>query len=624
MLYLALMATMLGEPSLPFLSPVFGDHMVLQRQTQNVFWGWTRPGASVTVRIGDVRGAGTADAAGRWEVRLMPPPPGGPYKVVVEGPERKELQDVLVGDVWICSGQSNMEMGIASVKNGPAEVAASTDPKLRIFMVPRMVAEKPLSLAAGTWRPVTPETLADGGWGGFSAVGYFFGRELRRRLDVPIGLVQAAWGGTIAEAWVSRESLMGMPDFARAIRARESAPTAEPYELRLERWYAVNGGEAPKSNAGWVSANLPITYEKNGMADFDGIVWIRRTFSLDRVPDGESELSLGPIDDADVTWINGTEVGRTAQYDAPRKYRVPRGLLKPGANELMIRVLDTGAAGGMTGTEGDVSLKLGDGTAVPLAGGGAYFKGKAMSELPAPPIREEVPNVPTVLYNGMIAPMTPLAVKGAIWYQGESNVGRAVQYQTLLPTLIQDWRRQFRNPEMPFFIVQLANFMARAKEPGDDAWAELREAQAIAATKVPKAGLAVTIDVGDALDIHPTDKLTVGYRLSRAALGIAYGQRIVYSGPVYRRMTTEGSRLRLHFDHAEGLRSEGGAPAGFAIRGEDGRLVWATARIDGKTVVLEAPGVAKPTGARYAWAANPEANVYNGAGLPMVPFRTDR
>ena len=463
----------------PYVSPVFSSNMVLQRKIPVPVWGWTQPGQKVTVSIEGRSASATAGQDGKWMAKLQPLPVGGPYKMRIEGPQQTVTFDnILVGDVWVCSGQSNMEMGIGNVNDAQKEITDANYPQIRLYTVMKKVAYEPQTSLVrsdkdlmGQWSVCSPDTVKTGGWNGFTAVGYFFGRQLYQDEKVPIGLIHTSWGGTIAEAWTSGEALQAMPDFKPAV-------------------------------------------------------------------DKLTEIKANPA--------NGKQ--------------------------------------------------------------------------------DNNPNVPTVLYDGMIAPLIPYGIKGAIWYQGESNAGRAYQYRTLLPTMIRDWRSRWGEGDFPFFIVQLANFQKSDPNPKDDQWAELREAQSMTARDLPKTGIAVTIDIGDAGDIHPKDKQDVGKRLALAAEAIAYGKKVEYSGPAYKSMSPAngGTAIRLAFDHVGGgLTAKDEKLTGFAIAGEDRKFVWADAKIVGKTVVVSSPEVPHPAAVRYAWHINPVCNLYNKAGLPASPFRTD-
>jgi sialate O-acetylesterase len=614
---------------LPFLSPVFSDHMVLQRDRPNSFWGWAPPGTRVRVSVAQRRAEGVADAEGKWIARLTPPKAGGPYRIVVEGGERVVLEDVLVGDVWLCTGQSNMEMGLTMAANGPAEAAAADEPNLRLAMAPRQIAYAPVATNPLRWQACTPQTVVQGGWGGFSAVGYYFGRELRRKLNVPIGLVQVAWGGTSAEAWTRAESLRPLADFdADLTRLGRRRQAKEPVlGTYLDLWLAERDRGTQErwqdpdlADSAWSTVTPPSPFEVSR-----GVTWLRREIDLpDPLPPGAPALSLGRINETDTTWINGRLLGVTSFDWAHRRYGIPAGTLRPGRNVIAVRVFHGRGQGGLLSPSEELSLEFGD-RRIPVSGAWKAKLGLASDALSSRPRDfEPNPTVPSVLANGMVAPLAPLAIRGAIWYQGETNGGRGLQYRRLLPALIGDWRRMFGQGDFPFYIVSLANFQAHRDQPGDDYWAELREAQAMTAHRMKNGGLAVTVDIGDAGDIHPRDKRTVGERLALNALAKTYRHRVAFSGPIYRSMRREGRAVRLSFDHTEGgLVAKGGRLGEFAVAGADRKWHWADARIEGDTVWVASPDVSAPVAVRYAWQSNPVATLYNGAGLPAVPFRTD-
>ncbi len=747
----------------PFLHPLFTDNMVLQRGVADPIWGWAEPGQKVTVSMSGaaetatkterfaVKSSVTAGADGKWLAKIGPLKAGGPYSLMVSGPQDVTLNNVMVGDVWICSGQSNMEMGIGAI-NAPDDIAKANNPNIRLFTVPKAVAMTPRDLTSGQWDVCTPETVAKGGWGGFSAVGYFFGKNLQENLKVPIGLIHTSWGGTIAEAWTSAEALKAnLPEFVPAVEQVEAAAknqNAATFAQQMADWWtkndpgtAANWQNADIDVAAWKTMNLPAKWEDAGLPDFDGVAWIRKEVAIPDAWAGKDlTLHLGPIDDNDSTFFNGTQVGSTEGWQAPRDYKIPGNLVKAGKNIIAVRVLDTGGGGGAYGNAADMKLEAPGAEPIALAGAWSFKDSVPLNKTaPAPAQINGNPNVTTVLYNGMIAPLVPFGVKGAIWYQGESNAGRGKQYQTLLPTMIKDWRNRFGVGEFPFYIVQLANFMEAKDQPGESAWAELREAQSLTSQTLPNTGIAVAIDIGDAADIHPRNKQEVGRRLALNALAKDYGQKIEYSGPLYDSMKTEGGKIRLKFTHAAGLaakkmpahdpakavdlprghwaykaldklaevgiiegkpdgtafgnignkvvaryefavaiarllqknqlqpeRNSGplgttikapliseekasliqivsalrqeflpelvqlgmdksvGNLSGFAIAGDDKKWFWANAKIEGDEVVLWNEAVFNPTVARYNWADNPNGNLTNAAGLPAVPFRTDR
>jgi sialate O-acetylesterase len=624
----------------PFLHPLFTDNMVLQRGAPAPVWGWTTPGAAVSVTVAGKTVAGKAAADGKWMVRVGPLQASTNLTVTVKGPQTVTLKNVAAGDVWLCSGQSNMQMSIGSVDYPEAEIAGANHPNIRLYTVQDNVAVQPRELVPvvpdgllGVWSVCSPASVSETA-GGFSAVAYFFGRKLHKELGVPIGLIHSSWGGTIAEAWTSAEALQTMPDFRAAVaNVKSAAGKGSDFEKQMQEWWAANDTGSAKGyqsltldTSGWKSMRVPQNWNDSELSGFDGVAWFRREFDLPASAAGKpAQISLGPIDDIDTTFVNGVAVGSASVWDQNRNYKVPAGVLKAGANVVAVRILDTSGPGGICGAAYQMRLEPEGSDAVGLAGAWSYTTTTPMAQTkPMPARMDSNPNIATVLYNGMIAPLVPYGIKGAIWYQGESNAGRAYQYRTLLPTMIRDWRTQWKQ-EFPFFIVQLANFMAVDDQPKADPWPELREAQLMTAQKTPKVGMAVAIDIGDAQDIHPKNKQDVGLRLALSALSIAYGKALEYSGPVYAGMEKAGSAIRLKFSYAAGMTARGGGELkGFAIAGADRKFVWAKARIEGGTVVVTAPGIASPVAVRYAWGNNPVCNLVNKAHLPASPFRTDQ
>ncbi|BDI30166.1 9-O-acetylesterase [Capsulimonas corticalis] len=649
----------------PLLSPVFTDHLVLQRDRQDPVWGWAAPGTKVTVTINGKSASATAGADGKWIARLPALTAGGPYDLTVAGPTTTTLHDILVGDVWICSGQSNMEFGVGNLAASATEIAAANYPNIRIFTTAKKTALTPQDLTTGHWDAVTPETIAgQGTWSGFSAVGYFFGRELNQKLNIPIGLIQTSWGGTIAESWTSEKSLDKLADFhpgLDAVRVKRSAVNnTVSYAQQWKDWYTANDpgtkanwGDPSLDASDWKTMTLPTAWESAGvpeLAAFDGLVWFRKEIDLPAgAENNDLTLRLGKVDDNDMTWVNGVPVGATEGWDQSRVYTIPKSALRAGKNVITVRVLDTGGGGGIYDGTNALRLEIPGGDPVSLAGPWQYKIAAPLAQTKPVPqnIGDGNPNVVTVLYNGMVQPLVPYGVKGAIWYQGESNADRAYQYRALLPTMIGDWRKQWGEGDFPFYIVQLANWTPVLDQPGDSNWAELREAQTMTSKNVKNSGEALAIDIGDGPDIHPKDKQDVGRRLALTALAKTYGQKVEYSGPEYKSYKVEGSKVRVSFDHLGGgltvstvtplsdyLTRTGAftptvdpsptaAVKGFAVAGDDHKWYWADAVIDGDTIVLSSPSVASPVAVRYAWANNPVTNLYNKAGLPAVPFRTD-
>jgi sialate O-acetylesterase len=625
-------------PSRPLLHPLFSDGAVLQRGVEVPVWGWTEPGATVSATFARQASKAVAGADGRWMVRLKPMRASAePAELRVSssaGPVTVTVTNILVGDVWVCSGQSNMEWPVSAANDAQQEIAAADHPLIRLFTVPKMIAYEPQATVDAKWLPCTPATI-----GGFSAVGYYFGRQLQDELKVPVGLINSSWGGTIAEAWTSAEALQEIEDFRPALAqltAMAEAVRRGEQDKMLEEWLRArdpgSAGEWFKpaaDDASWTAVEMPKPWEAIGLGSHDGIAWFRRAFEIPESWAGKDlVLSLGPIDDRDTTWVNGVPVGGMDLWNAPRTYRIPASVAKAGANTIAIRVLDTSGGGGLIGSAAQMKIHpAGDeASAVSLAGPWRMMQTAPLASLqPLPPSLNNNPNVCTVLYNGMIAPLLPLAIKGAIWYQGESNAWRAYQYRRLLPAMIRDWRARFGGGDFGFHIVQLANWTERAPQPRDNEWAELREAQALTARSLPNCGIASAIDIGDAADIHPRNKQEVGRRLALSALALTYGRRDVeWSGPWYRSMKVEGGAVRLGFDHAKGgLVARGDKLAGFAVAGEDRKFVWADAAIEGDEVVVSSPAVTNPAAVRYAWDTNPVSSLYNADGLPAVPFRTD-
>lgn len=615
---------------LPFLSPIFGDNMVLQRGKANTLWGWSEPGDTIHVQLGDNTASAVAGADRRWEVRIQPPPAGGPYTLRISGPKTLELHNVLVGDVWLCGGQSNMQLPLGFTRNGADEVKAANHPEIRFFTVAGHAAYHHTDLVEGNWKAVTPETA-----NGISAVGYYFARKVQEEIHVPIGLVVDAMGGTPAEAWTSAAALRTIKDFDVPLAEldRLAAAGAPEYGNYVMHWYdqydvGLKGNWAAPTfdDSGWKTVTIPGGFAELGVPDTPAVVWFRKEIILpDPLPAGRSLLFLGSIERMDTAWINGVWVGASAWVENPRVYS-DRGALKPGRNVVVIRVLKTKPDGGFLSKPQDLRILLGGKTAIPLAG---QWKGQLSVDLrpphPLPIGYENWPVMPTVLYEGTLKPIAPLSTAGVLWYQGEQNSERGYHYRKVLPAMIADWRRLFAQGDVPFYIVSLPAFKHRSPTPLDgDAWAETRESQALTAASVPNSCLAVTIDTGDADNIHPRDKLPVGERLAQCALAKYYGQHVVDSGPALASFERLPGAMRLHFTHTDGgLVVKGAKLEEFSIAGEDRKWVWADARVEGDMIVVSSPSVPNPQEVRYAWQANPAATLFNGAGLPAAPFRTD-
>ncbi len=643
------------------LAGIFTDHMVLQRDAVIAVWGKAPAHAVITVAFRGVRATAQAKSDGCWRAELpamAASTEAADLTVSVQedptGQTRLVCRDVLVGDVWLCSGQSNMEWSVAMARNAEQELAAADFPLIRLLSVPKRVADQPVADLSGTaWLVCSGETLEKALPGdssvGFSAVGYFFGRELQRHLGVPIGLINASWGGTVAETWMSPQGLGADPqvrsiwedyqrDFPRW-KEREAqwkqemdaiaVRTSDTGNLGLGRGWAAMEEPSPP----WPEMTLPANWRTEGL-DFNGIVWFRKTVDVPAAWAGHDlQLGIGSADKSDITYFNGEQVGSVTMRDRPdawcylRVYRVPGALVKAGRNVIAVRVHCDRFDAGLRGPAKAMALSCPQDSHTPairLDGPWKYAVEANYGIVTGPPqpLGPGNPNAPAALFNGMLAPLTNFPIRGAIWYQGESNADRPAQYQHLFPALIRDWRRLWHNDRLAFYFVQLANYMATRDVPGPSQWAELREAQAMALA-LPHTGMAVAIDIGDGGDIHPRNKQDVGLRLARSALYNTYGQKnIVPSGPLFRAARRQGRRISIAWDHVDGgLICRGDKVEGFALAGADGIFAWAKAQIEGEEVVVHSDSVAEPRTVSYAWADNPRCNLYNAAGLPAAPFR---
>lgn len=627
------------------LPVIFSDNMVIQQGIKAPVWGTSRPSQSIKIEFAGSTVQTKVGADGKWMVRMPVNKAGGPFTMKITGDGQSIIfNNVMVGEVWICSGQSNMEMPLAGwgkIKDFEKEIAAANYPEIRLLQVQHTTSTTPLTdvkVDAGKWQECSPQTVAN-----FSSVAYFFARNIYEKKPVAIGLIHSSWGGTIAEAWTSGESLKKMPVFAKAVEKMESVAsqktlTPAEYTQQFKAWQEnvmqkdsgySNNNPAWASNevnaSTWKTMSLPGAWEKAGLPDFDGIAWFRKKITVPEEWSGKDlQLSLGPIDDDDITFLNGTQVGKTEGNNRARLYTIPGSLVKSGENILTVRVLDNGGDGGMIGESKQLFIKQGNGEPVSLAGDWSYKTSVTSSVLPARPVVPEGPNRTMVLYNAMINPIVPYGIRGAIWYQGESNAGRAYQYRELFPLMIKDWRQHWGEGDFPFYFVQLANFNPVKPEPGESDWAELREAQ-LKTLALPNTGMAVIIDIGEAKDIHPKNKQDVGARLAMIARAKLYGEKIPFTGPVFQSSKVEGNSIRISFANAEGgLTMKGNDTLkGFAIAGADKKFHWADAKIEGSHVIVSSPEVASPVAVRYAWANNPVCNLYDKAGLPASPFRTD-
>jgi len=604
---------------------IFSDHMVLQRGVNAPVWGIADPGEKIMLEINDLVSSTVAGEDGKWKVFLPEFVAGGPYELVIKGSNELKFADVMFGDVWVASGQSNMQWRLDNSNNAEEEVKNANHPNIRLFYVPRRVGKTPKDdLEGGQWDVCTPEVAK-----GFSAVAYFFGRELNKDLNVPIGLINCNWGGTVAEAWTSSEMLQSLPDFKdRVIELNDGPNWEEDIEANAQRGRDKNeiinnsykGIEMGVHKINYNSNDWPVVIAPNWDEKLDGVVWMRKVVDIPKEFKGkEIRFDLGRISNRADIYFNEQKLGVTGSPNFS-EFTVPAKLVKSGKNVIAIRLLHRWGSPNFQGPENRMKLYAPNGAVLEnLAGPWKYKTGLE----PAFPEIKGYQNYPMSLYNGMVNPIIPFGIKGAIWYQGESNASRGYQYRKLFQSMIEDWRVRWGMDYFPFLFVQLANYMDIPEQPKEDEWAELREAQT-KALGLPNTGMAVTIDIGEMFDIHPRNKQDVGYRLALAAKKIAYGQNIVYSGPLYKSYEINGSDVEIAFDHVgKGLMVKGDKLTGFQIAGTDKKFYWADAQIVGGEVFVSSDKVKQPVAVRYGWAINPECNFYNKNGLPASPFRTD-
>lgn len=626
--------TTFGDIELPEL---ISDGMVLQRNANVKIWGWAAPDEVITISFNGEKYNTKTKKDSTWSITLSPMQKGGPLDMKVEGNNSLKVKDVLIGDVWVCSGQSNMEISMerASPLYG-SEIANSKNNYIRYFEVPKQYDFNRLreDLKYGNWQKTNPENVP-----GFSAVAYFFAKELYKQYNIPIGLINASLGGSPAEAWISQESLKAFPElYKEAQKFKDSALITEIMKEDKERigaWYNklkkkdkgyIDSGESwrePTINvSGWDTIKIPGYWANTELGPVNGVVWFRKEINVPASMAGkQAKLLLGRIVDADSVFVNGVFVGTTGYQYPPRRYEVPSGLLKEGKNTIVVRVINNIGNGGFV-LDKPYKLIAGKDT-IDLKG---YWKYKLGAEMPPLESQTFIRWKPSGLYNAMISPLLNYRIKGVIWYQGESNAGKPIKYRRLFPTLIKDWRQNWNQESFPFLFVQLPNFMEAKDQPTESNWALLREAQLKTLT-VPNTGMAVTIDIGEWNDIHPLNKKDVGKRLALAARKVAYGKEdVVYSSPIYKDMKIKGNKVILTFKHTgSGLIAKGEEELkGFAICGPDKEFVWAEAKIKNNKVIVWNDDISNPVAVRYAWADNPkDANLYNKEGLPASPFRTD-
>ncbi len=630
----------LSAPAELRLHPLFSDHAVLQSNADIPVKGWAAPGAAVTVSPswGVAPVAVTAGADGRWIAVVKAPGAGGPHSLVVEsGGHKVESTDLLSGEVWLCGGQSNMQWGLRSTRDGAAAVQAANHPQLRFFLVPMAPAATPEESVDAGWKVCTPETA-----GGFSAVGYYFAANIQAETGLPVGLIGSYWGGTRVEPWIDETTLLKRAEYAplvdmlNTVRATSGGKTSGELEAEHRRHmvellsaadpgFKAGWAKLDVDESGWKSTQGPVNFEQIGAEAFDGVVWCRKTLVLPPEIEGKAaRLFAGSIDDRDITWVNGTEVGSTladGKWELKRNYAIPGGVLKAGTNVVVHLILDTAGQGGMNWQGVRARIEC-EGASYSLDGEWKVRTGVPMLALPELPKAPAGVNqgTPAALFMGMIQPLAGYPLRGFLWYQGESNVGDHDNYARRFPDLIQSWRNSWNNPDLPFYFVQIAPYHYKGANKSQF----LRDVQR-QTLSVPNTGMVVTTDIGDPKDIHPANKRDIGERLARWALRDQYGKAgTIVSGPLYDSMRVEGGAVRISFKHTNGgLAARGGPLSHFTIAGRDRVFKPAEAAVDGDTLRVYNPEIAAPVAVRFGWSDDAEPNLFNGAGLPASPFRTD-
>jgi sialate O-acetylesterase len=619
------------------LPALISDGMILQRDQKISVWGWAKPGEQVTVTFNQRSCHINAGPAGTWKTVLPAHQAGGPYIMTITGENQLVIRDILFGDVWLCSGQSNMEYILKRSQVLYAnDIAQADNPQIRQFAVKldwSYTAKD--NVAPAKWQAATPTSVLN-----FSAAAYFFAKALYAKYHIPIGLINSSYGGTPIESWMSEDAIKKFPGLLTEYKTYQDTAKVNlllrAYKANTTKWYA----DLKKQDAGinhangtplwvndttqqqnWQPIQVPGFWEDQGLSKIDGIVWYRKEINISAALAGKDALlNLGFIHQEDSTYFNGKIIGNTTSQYLERRYRVPGELIKAGKSIITVRILNKEGNGGFLK---DKIYILNIGSSIPLAGQWQYRLGASV-----PPLQTtgqiQFSREPAVLYNSMIAPLVQYRIKGVLWYQGEANTSEPQRYATLFASLIQDWRKQWGQETLPFIYAQLANYMPVNNAPGNSRWAQLREAQS-QTLKIPKTGMAVLHDTGEWNDVHPTRKKEAGERLALAAQHVAYREELVYSGPVYKAAKIKGQRIIISFKkNRSNLIAKGGALTHFAIASTDGKFVWAKAEIVGGKIVVWNNEVLHPVAVRYAWADNPAgANLYNAAGLPASSFRTD-
>jgi sialate O-acetylesterase len=616
-------------------SKIFTDNMVLQRNTPIPVWGTAKANEKIEIRFNKQIKKTKADKNGKWMIRLNNETAGGPYNLIIKGSNTIEIKNVLVGEVWLCSGQSNMEMPVGkpkewAISNFEEVTAAANYPMIRQIKIMRAISSLPeADVKTVGWEICDPTTVGE-----FTAIGYFFAKIIHEKLKIPVGIISSNWGGTNIETWISREGFENSTEFKEMIAGMPKVDLDSIIKLKnasiVKRIEELQGSMIDNPNSDffketlfddskWPEMDEPGVWEKQSLGDFDGVVWLRKSISLSADESNKAAiLEVSKIDDEDITYVNGVKVGSSTNWDSNRKYAIPEGILKEGINVIAVRVTDNGSGGGIYGAADDLKLTLAK-TTIPLSG-----KWKFQVESIKKSINEN--SLPSLCYNGMINPLIPFSFQGVLWYQGESNAPRAYQYRTAFPLLINDWRQKWDKPNFPFYFVQLATYRTTGNSNEGCDWAELQEAQTLT-LKVPNTGMAVTTDIGNPNDIHPGNKLDVGKRLAALALNNTYNIPMVCNGPRYQSMEIKDNQIIVSFDTiGTGLSTPDkyGYIKGFEIAGKDQVFHYAKAFIKDNKVILSSDAVVDPVAVHFSWIGDAsESNLFNKEGFPAVPFRTD-
>lgn len=617
------------------LPRLISNGMILQRDCKLTIWGWAQPTEKVTVSFLGKKYTVKTNQNSEWKIKLKNLKAGGPYKMQIKGDNKIELENIMIGDVWMCAGQSNMAMSLKSADwFYSKEITNCTNPNIRQFRS-KEIYDFHASLndfKSGTWESVNPNSIMD-----FSVLPYFFAKNLYEKHSIPIGLITSASGGTPAEAWMSEDAIKNFPvHYSELQKCKDDAfveKTTMADDKKSKQWLDIldtndkGNKEQPwylpeTITSDWKKIHLPDFWNKTDLENINGVVWLRKEFELNAAFHHQPALlQFGHIIDSDWIYINGILVGKSTSRYSLRRYQVPANVLKQGKNTITVRIINKLDVGGVVPEE-LYQLNFGN-EIVPLSGEWKYKIGATTDKLDASTVFKRKP---AGLYNGMIVPAQKYAIKGVIWYQGETNENRPIEYEFLLKALINDWRSKWNCDKFPFLLVQLPNFREAKAQPSESNWALLRESQAKAST-LSNTAMVVAIDQGTWQDIHPTDKREIARRLALAAENIAYGNKsTIYNGPIYKSMKIVGDKIEISFTNLQsGLTTlDGKTPSQFAIAGIDKKFVWADAKIEGNKIIVWSKYVINPKAVRYAWADTPlVANVNNKEGLPAMPFRTD-